>query len=53
VIVEGDGARGDEELFEWIGAKNVAAPRPFDLSPQGRQVCLMLFGSGLRGPEQM
>lgn len=49
LVVAADGARRTEELFEWNSSGNAFAPRPFDLTGEGRQVFLMLFGTGIRG----
>ena len=47
--VDGNGAQTSGPLFEFNSGQGVFVERPIDLGPEGDQVFLVLFGTGIRG----
>jgi uncharacterized protein (TIGR03437 family) len=46
--VKPDGSRTYEEVVQFDAAQNRFIARPLDLGPEGEQVYLVLFGTGIR-----
>jgi uncharacterized protein (TIGR03437 family) len=46
--VKADGSQSYEEIAEFDAAQNKFVSRPLDLGPEGDQVFLLLFGTGIR-----
>jgi len=47
--VKADGTQIFEQMVRFDAAQNAFAPIPIDLGPEGENVILLLFGTGLRG----
>jgi uncharacterized protein (TIGR03437 family) len=48
VRVKADGSQSYEEVVQFDAAQNKFVARPLDLGPEGEQVYLVLFGTGIR-----
>ncbi len=46
--IKADGTRSYEEVTQFDAAQNTFVARPIDLGPEGDQVFLILFGTGIR-----